>query len=216
MTRPARNKPPFKPAPQPVKVKPQAAPPKGNARGAKPDARGARPDAAPGKAGKPARARRVALEPLTLTEKIFVRARPEKAYFAAIQPGTRAAWDKNLARARFVKPSKSEPAPTKAAPDAVVEMTFPMRLGGLFHMRYALIRQPQGFALEATRGSFGVLAGLAESWSFVPFKGGTEVTLTRSIVPRFRPFRAYAERQQRAGMKSSLEGLKKHVEESPK
>jgi hypothetical protein len=194
---------------KPAKTPPSTAP----AAPAKPG-RGAGDDKAP--AAKPARRQRVAPEPTMLTEKIFVRSRPDRVYFSAINPANRQVWDKNVGRFRFVKPSKTEPAATKVSQGVTVEAFFPMKLGGLFHLRYALIRQPQGFALEATRGSFGLLAGLAESWAFVPFKGGTEVQFTRSLAPRFKPLQAYVERTQRVAMRQTLEGLRKFAETQAK
>lgn len=175
----------------------------------------ATPPAVPAKPAGRGRAR-VAPEPLVLTEKLFVRARPERVYHAAINPTTRAGWDRSLAQLRFSRPKKGETAVTKPVQGALVDAFFPMRLGGLFQLRYSLVRQPQGFALEAVRGSFGVLAGLAESWSFQPFKGGTEVTLTRSLAPRLRPLTNWVQTNQRAAMRRSLEGLKGYAEANPK
>jgi hypothetical protein len=160
--------------------------------------------------------RAAAFEPLQLTEKIFVGARPERAYFAAIAPENRSVWDKNAPRVRFVRPRKGEPIPSKAAEGALIEMVMPLRLGGLFQLQYMLIQQPRGFALQAVRGSFGVLAGLAETWAFEPFKGGTQVTYVRTAVPRFRWLKNYVERNQTKALKQTLEGLKKYIEETAK
>ncbi|HEX2863755.1 MAG TPA: hypothetical protein VHN99_04245 [Deinococcales bacterium] len=166
----------------------------------------AAPDAKSGKG------RRVALEPVIITEKILVRSRPDKAYFSVIDPAKRTLWDKKVGRVRFIKPSKTETAATKAVEGALLEFLFPLRLGGMFQMRYDLIRQPLGFQLNAVRGSFGVLAGLAEAWQFVQNKGATEVQLTRSLAPRFKPLRGWVEDQHRKAMRATLEGLKKYVE----
>ena len=180
-----------------------------------------KPPAAPvveeSKSNKPARrAPRVALEPLQLTEKVFIRTRPEKVYFVAINPLDRPRWDANVSRVRYTVGKKGDPMPTKAAEGVTLETIYPLRLGGLFHMQYAMIRQPNGFALQAVKGSFGVLGGLAESWVFEPFKGGTQVTFVRSFVPRFKPLRNYVERNQAKAMKATLEGLKKFVEDQQK
>ncbi len=156
--------------------------------------------------------RTLSLAPIVITEKIMVRSRPEKIYYALLNQTTRPSWDKNVVRVRFMKPSRNEVAPTKPAQDVVTEFVFPLGLGGVFHMRYALLQQPHGFALEAVRGAFGVLAGMAESWAFVPFKGGTEVTLQRTIVPRFKMLRNYVERNHSKAIKQTLEGMRKFVE----
>lgn len=191
MTKPTKPKPAAKPA---------ATPPAGD----------------PKIAGRGRARARPAPEPLILTEKLFVRARPERVYHAAINPVTRAGWDKSLAQLRYSRPKKGETAVTKPVQGALVDAFFPLRLGGLFQMRYALVRQPQGFALEAVRGSFGVLGGLAESWQFQPFKGGTEVTLTRSLAPRLKPLAGWVQTNQRQAMRRTLEGLKRYAEENPK
>jgi hypothetical protein len=156
------------------------------------------------------------LQPLTITEKTFIRSRPEKVYFSSITPLERSRWDKSLQRIRFVAPSKGEPIPNRVTENTVIETILPLRLGGLFHMQYVMVRQPQGFALQAVKGSFGVLGGMAESWLFEPFKGGTQVTLQRTLVPRFKPLRAYIERNHTKAMKTTLEALKTFVEETQK
>jgi hypothetical protein len=161
-------------------------------------------------------ARIAKLQPLTVTEKVFVRSRPEKVYFSSVTPLERSRWDKSLQRIRFVSPSKGAPIPSKVAENAVIETILPLRLGGLFHMQYVMLRQPQGFALQAVKGSFGVLGGMAESWLFESFKGGTQVTLQRTLVPRFKPLRAYVERNHAKAMKTALEALKTFVEETQK
>ena len=199
MARQPHNRPPFQQQTRQVKLpKPPAAPAQA-------------PDAKPAR-----RAPKVALEPLQITEKVFIRTRPEKVYFAAINPLDRPRWDANVQRVRYVTAKKGDPTPSRAAEGVILETIYPLRLGGLFHMQYAMIRQPQGFALQAVKGSFGVLGGLAESWVFEPFKGGTQVTFVRSLVPRFRPLRNYVERNQVKAMKATLEGLKKFVEDAQK
>lgn len=162
------------------------------------------------------RRRRVAIEPLIITEKILVRSRPDRAYFSVIDPAKRTTWDTKVSRVRFIKPSKTEPAAKKAVEGALLEFLFPLRLGGMFQMRYDLIRQPLGFQLNAVRGSFGVLAGLAEAWQFAPARGATEVQLTRSLAPRFKPMRSWVEEQHRKAMRATLEGLKKYAETASK
>jgi hypothetical protein len=161
-------------------------------------------------------ARIAKLQPLTITEKTFVRSRPEKVYFSSVTPLERSRWDKSLQRIRFVAAAKGQPIPSKVAENVVIETILPLRLGGLFHMQYVMLRQPQGFALQAVKGSFGVLGGMAESWLFEPFKGGTQVTLQRTLVPRFKPLRAYIERNHTKAMRAALEALKNFVEEPSK
>ena len=158
--------------------------------------------------------RAAAFEPLQLTDKIFVGVRPERAYFATIAPENRPKWDKNAPRVRFVRASKDQPIPTKPSEGALIELVMPLRLGGLFQLQFMLIQQPRGFALQAVRGSFGVLAGMAETWAFESFKGGTQVSYSRTVVPRFGWLKNYVERNQTKAMKQALEGLKKYIEES--
>lgn len=149
---------------------------------------------------------------ITLQEKIFIGIRPEKVYFAALNPLTRVIWDKNLNRARFAKSGKNDPMPTKVAPEVLVNVNFPVRLGGVFQMRFADVRAPLGFSWVAVRGSFGLLGGLGEVWQFQTFKGGTQVMLTRQIVPRIRFFHSYVEQNHIKAMKQTLENLKRYVE----
>jgi hypothetical protein len=186
MARQPHNRPPIQPNSRAIKLPKQAAAPAIDEKTA---------------------ARIAKLQPLTITEKTFVRSRP---------PLERSRWDKSLQRIRFVAPAKGEPIPSKVAENAVIETILPLRLGGLFHMQYVMLRQPQGFALQAVKGSFGVLGGMAESWLFEPFKGGTQVTLQRTLVPRFKPLRAYVERNHTKAMKAALEALKTFVEEPAK
>jgi hypothetical protein len=153
-------------------------------------------------------------QPVTLTEKIVIRARPEKVYYAALPQNERLKWDKTVTRSQFLSPDpkKKVPAPTKAAEGVYLELTYNSILLGGFQFRYEFLRAPNGFVLQATKGGSILLAGIAESWAFAPTKGGTEVTLTRTYVPRFKWLQKRAAQTQESGTKLALEGLKKYVE----
>jgi hypothetical protein len=204
MTRPSRNKPPFQQLQTrklPKKLREQLAPP------------------VPVEVEEPSKKKkkvRPAPETITFTEKIVVRTRPERAYFAIVDMSKRSLWDKHAVRSRFIAAAKGIPVPTKPFEGAMFEFMMPMRMGGVFQFRYAMLRQPQGFALEAVRGGLGVLGGMAESFAFATFKGATEITLTRTIVPRFKPLTAYVKRNHEKALKETLEGLRKYIEENTK
>ncbi len=153
-------------------------------------------------------------QPITLTEKIIIRARPEKVYYAALPQNERAKWDKTVTRSQFLSPDpkKKVPVPTKAAEGVYLELTYNSMLLGGFQFRYEFVRAPNGFVLQATKGGSILLAGIAESWAFVPAKGGTEVTLTRTYVPRFKWLKKRADQSQEKATKDALEGLKKYIE----
>ena len=153
-------------------------------------------------------------QPVTLTEKIVIRARPEKVFYAALPQNERAKWDKTVTRSQFLSPDpkKKVPAPSKATEGVYLELTYNTMLLGGFQFRYEFVRAPNGFVLQATKGGSILLAGIAESWAFAPAKGGTEVTLTRTYVPRFKWLKKRADQSQEKGTKEALEGLKKYVE----
>lgn len=153
-------------------------------------------------------------QPITQTEKIMIRTRPEKVFYAALPQNERAKWDKTVTRAQFLSPNPKAkiPAPTKAAEGVYLELTYNSMLLGGFQFRYEFVRSPNGFVLQATKGGSILLAGIAESWAFAPAKGGTEVTLTRTYVPRFKWLHKRAVKSQETAIKTALEGLKKYVE----
>ncbi len=153
-------------------------------------------------------------QPVTLTEKIVIRARPEKVFYAALPQNERAKWDKTVTRSQFLSPDpkKKVPAPTKAAEGVYLEFFYNNWLLGQFQLRYEFLRAPNGFVLQATKGGSILLAGIAESWAFAPAKGGTEVTLTRTYVSRFKWLEKRAAKSQETGTREALEGLKKYVE----
>jgi hypothetical protein len=152
--------------------------------------------------------------PITQTEKITIRARPEKVFYAALPQNERAKWDKTVTRSQFLSPNPKAkiPAPSKAAEGVYLELTYNTMLLGGFQFRYEFVRAPNGFVLQATKGGSILLAGVAESWAFAPAKGGTEVTLTRTYVPRFKWLHKRAVQSQEVAIKTALEGLKKHIE----
>ncbi len=166
--------------------------------------------------GKKKKKERPAPETITFTEKIIVRTRPERAYFAISDMSKRSLWDKHAIRSKFIAPAKGIPVPTKPFEGAMFEYMMPMRMGGVFQFRYAMLRQPQGFALEAVRGGLGVLGGMAESFAFATFKGATEITLTRTIVPRFKALKNYVQKNHEKALKETLEGLRKYIEDNTK
>jgi hypothetical protein len=153
-------------------------------------------------------------QPITQTEKIVVRARPEKVFYAALPQNERAKWDKTVTRSQFLSPNPKAkiPAPSKAAEGVYLELTYNSMLLGGFQFRYEFVRAPNGFVLQATKGGSILLAGIAESWAFAPTKGGTEVTLTRTYVPRFKWLHKRAVQSQEIAIKTALEGLRKYVE----
>ncbi len=153
-------------------------------------------------------------QPITLTEKIIVRARPEKVFYAALPQNERAKWDKSVSRSQFLSPNakKKVPVPTKAAEGVYLELTYNTLLLGGFQFRYEFVRSPNGFVLQATKGGSILLAGIAESWAFAPAKGGTEITLTKTYVPRFKWLHKRAVQSQEKSTREALEGLKKYVE----
>jgi Polyketide cyclase / dehydrase and lipid transport len=153
-------------------------------------------------------------ESLTLTEKIFVRVRPEKAYFLALPQDQRAKWDATVARSQFVAPGKKMPVPTKAAQGVGFELVYKATTVGMFRYRYEFVQQPTGFMLQATQGGSILFAGVAESWAFQGARGGTEITLTRTYVPRFKWLRNRAVQYQEKFLKATLEGLKRYIEEN--
>ncbi len=153
-------------------------------------------------------------ESLTLTEKIFVRVRPEKAYFLALPQDQRAKWDATVARSQFVAPGKKMPVPTKAVQGVGFELVYKATTVGMFRYRYEFVQQPTGFMLQATQGGSILFAGVAESWAFQGARGGTEITLTRTYVPRFKWLRNRAVQYQEKFLKTTLEGLKKYIEEN--
>jgi hypothetical protein len=153
-------------------------------------------------------------QPITLTEKIFVRARPEKVFYAALPQNERSKWDKDVRVSRFLSPDpkRKVPVPAKAAEGVYVEFVYGSMLLGSFQFRYEFVRQPNAFVLQATKGGSLLLAGMAESWAFQTSKGGTEITLTRTYVPRFKWLKSRADKNQEKSVKAVLEGLKKYVE----
>jgi hypothetical protein len=153
-------------------------------------------------------------QPITQTEKIVVRARPEKVFYAALPQNERAKWDKTVTRSQFLSPNPKAkiPAPSKAAEGVYLELTYNTMLLGGFQFRYEFVRAPNGFVLQATKGGSILLAGIAESWAFAPTKGGTEVTLTRTYVPRFKWLHKRAVQSQEIAIKTALEGFRKYVE----
>jgi hypothetical protein len=155
-------------------------------------------------------------QPITQTEKITIRARPEKVFYAALPQNERAKWDKTVSRSQFLSPNPKAkiPAPSKAAEGVYLELTYNTMLLGGFQFRYEFVRAPNGFVLQATKGGSILLAGVAESWAFAPAKGGTEVTLTRTYVPRFKWLHKRAVQSQESAIKTALEGLKKYIEAS--
>jgi hypothetical protein len=151
-------------------------------------------------------------ESLTLTEKTFVRVRPEKAFFLALPQDGRYKWDSTVARSKFIAPGKKMPVPTKAAQGVGFELNYGAVLVGMFRFRYEFIQQGSGFMLQATQGGSILFAGMAESWAFQGVRGGTEITLTRTYVPRFKWLRKRAIEYQEKFIKAPLEGLKKFIE----
>jgi hypothetical protein len=151
-------------------------------------------------------------ESLTLTEKIFVRVRPEKAFFLALPQDARYKWDSTVARSKFIAPGKKMPVPTKAAQGVGFELGYGALLVGMFRFRYEFIQQGTGFMLQATQGGSILFAGMAESWAFQGVRGGTEITLTRTYVPRFKWLKKRAIDYQEKFIKAPLEGLKKFIE----
>ncbi len=153
-------------------------------------------------------------QPITLTEKIFVRARPEKVFYTALSQNERSKWDKAVKISRFLSPDpkKKVPIPTKAAEGVYVEFVYGSMLLGGFQFRYEFVRQPNAFVLQATKGGSLLLAGMAESWAFQTSKGGTEITLTRTYVPRFKWLKSRADKNQQKSVRDVVEGLKKYVE----
>jgi hypothetical protein len=153
-------------------------------------------------------------QPITQTEKILIRARPEKVFYAALPQNERAKWDKTVSRSQFLSPNPKAkiPVPSKAAEGVYLELTYNTMLLGGFQLRYEFVRAPNGFVLQATKGGSILLAGVAESWAFAPAKGGTEVTLTRTYVPRFKWLHKRAVKSQESAIQTALDGLKKYVE----
>jgi Polyketide cyclase / dehydrase and lipid transport len=151
-------------------------------------------------------------ESLTLTEKIFVRTRPEKAYFLTLAQDKRDQWDPAVVRSKFMAPAKKMPVPSKPAQGVNFELVYKGMTVGMFRYRYEFVQQPTGFMLQATQGGSILFAGVAESWAFQSARGGTEVTLTRTYVPRFKWFRNRAVQYQEKNLKPTLEGLKKYLE----
>jgi hypothetical protein len=151
-------------------------------------------------------------ESLTVTEKIFVRARPEKAYFLTLPQSDRIKWDPTVARSMHVAPAKKMPVPSKPAQGVGFELVYKGLSVGMFRYRYEFLQQPTGFMLQATQGGSLLFAGMAESWAFQGARGGTEITLTRTYVPRFKWFRHRAVQYQEKNLKPTLEGLKKFIE----
>jgi hypothetical protein len=196
---PVAAKAPNKPASQPASQPPAPA-----------------PAGQPGK--KPARLR-PAPEPLTLTEKVFIGARVEKVFPVALAGVVnRATWDESVSRSGYTTVrKKGQEVITKPIEGAILDYTWPFTLGGIFQMRIAIVRQPQGrqlqgygFALEAIRGGLGPVGGLAESWQLVPMRGGTEVTITRMVVPRFKWLKKYVEERHRKALRGTIEAFVKH------
>ncbi len=151
-------------------------------------------------------------ESLSLTEKIFVRVRPEKAYFWSFPQDTRHRWDPAVVRSRFIAPAKKMPVPSKAAQGVNVEFNYNAAMVGMFRFRYEYVQQGTGFMLQATQGGSLLFAGMAESWTFQGIRGGTEITLTRTYIPRFKLFKQRAIAYQEKYFKATLEGLKKYIE----
>jgi hypothetical protein len=153
-------------------------------------------------------------ESLSLTEKIFVRARPEKAFFWTFPQDTRYKWDPSVVRSRYIAPGKKMPVPSKAAQGVNVEFNFNAAFAGMFRFRYEFVQPGAGFILQATQGGSLLFAGMSESWTFQGIRGGTEITLTRTYVPRFKLFKKRAADYQDKYFKATLEGLKKYIEQN--
>jgi len=151
-------------------------------------------------------------ESLSLTEKIFVRVRPEKAFFLALPQDQRYKWDATVVRSKFVAPGKKMPVPTKVAQGVNIELNYNAVMVGMFRFRYEYIQQGTGFMLQATQGGSILFAGMAESWAFQGVRGGTEITVTRTYVPRFKLLKKRAVDYQEKFFKSTLEGIKKYIE----
>lgn len=151
-------------------------------------------------------------ESLSLTEKIFVRVRPEKAFFLALPQDQRYKWDATVVRSKFIAPGKKMPVPTKVAQGVGFELNYNSVMVGMFRFRYEYIQQGSGFMLQATQGGSILFAGMAESWAFQGVRGGTEITVTRTYVPRFKILRKRAVAYQEKFFKSTLEGIKKYIE----
>jgi hypothetical protein len=169
-------------------------------------------------AKKPGRVR-PAPEPLTLTEKVFIGVRVEKVFPVALAGiVNRSTWDDSVSRSGYSPPrKKGETVITKPIEGAVLDYMLPFTLGGVFQMRIAIVRQPQGrqmqgygFAIEAIRGGLGPVAGIAESWQLVPMRGGTELTITRMVVPRFKWLKNYVEGGHRKALRGAIEAFVKH------
>ena len=115
-------------------------------------------------------------------------------------------------RSKFIAPGKKMPVPTKVAQGVGFELNYNSVMVGMFRFRYEYIQQGSGFMLQATQGGSILFAGMAESWAFQGVRGGTEITVTRTYVPRFKILRKRAVAYQEKFFKSTLEGIKKYIE----
>ncbi|MBB6097128.1 hypothetical protein HNR42_000542 [Deinobacterium chartae] len=145
------------------------------------------------------------LDPIKLKETYYIRSRPDVLFRLVNEPKRRVKWDRNLRSMTYV-------GEERLVGGAVVKIRLPARLAGMsFQARYTQLQAPSRSTLESLRG-FGPIERYLQQWSFKPIPGGTEITASLTVNPRFNFMRRPLERLLRNMLIQTLVDLQRQVD----
>ena len=118
-------------------------------------------------------------DPIQLKQTFPIRSRPDVLFRLVGDPKKRIRWDKSLRQYKYDGEEKLQVG-------SKVKGVLQWKYGGMaFQAKFTHLQGPNRATLESVK-PFGLIEKMTQQWAFKPMPGGAEVTLTFTVVPRYK------------------------------